>query len=113
MQDLEGNLDLGAPVVCAGYDLEAGLMRENTARMAREDSGCTLEYEDELEDAIAPATSPRVHQPPPAPIGPTTPLTGDAKKKEQKQCRDCAKRKAGTIASLNSTTPPAPTQPVW
>jgi hypothetical protein len=43
------------------------------------------------------------------PIDLTTPLTGKAKKKDKKRCRDRTKRKADTLESLNSTTPPAPT----
>ncbi|KAJ7750766.1 hypothetical protein B0H14DRAFT_3513344 [Mycena olivaceomarginata] len=109
MQGLDENLDLGAPIICAGFDLEAALLRENAARMAREDSGCILEDEEEIEDALPQSASPRVHQPSTAPIGITAPLTGTAKKNDQKRCRDREKRKAATVASLNSTTPPAPT----
>jgi hypothetical protein len=103
------NIDLGAPIICAGFDLKAALLHENAARMAREDSGCILEDEEEIEDALLQSASPRVHQPSTAPIGITAPLTGTAKKKDQKQRRDREKRKTDTVASLNSTTPPAPT----
>jgi hypothetical protein len=75
------NLDLGAPIFCVSFDLETALLRENAARMAREDSGCTLD-EEEIEDALPQSASSRVHQPPTAPVG-TTPLTGKKKKKDQ------------------------------
>jgi hypothetical protein len=103
------NIDLGAPIICAGFDLEAALLRENAARMAREDSGCILEDEEEIEDALPQSASPHVHQLSTAPIGITAPLTGTAKKKDQKRRHDREKRKTDTVASLNSTTPPAPT----
>ncbi|KAJ7820008.1 hypothetical protein B0H14DRAFT_3472643 [Mycena olivaceomarginata] len=106
---LSENHELGAPIICAGYTLEVGLERENAARMACEDSGSTSDEEDELEDAVPAADSSRTDQPPTLPIGPTAALTGKAKKKDQKRRRDRAKRKADTLASLNSTTPPLPT----
>jgi hypothetical protein len=45
-------LDLGEPILCAGYDLAEGLRRENAARMAREDGiGCSDDDELEIEEA--------------------------------------------------------------
>ncbi|KAJ7691677.1 hypothetical protein B0H14DRAFT_3531788 [Mycena olivaceomarginata] len=49
---------------------------------------------------------------PTSPLRPSTsppPLTGKAKKKDKKRRCERAKRKADTLESLNSTTPPAPT----
>ncbi|KAJ7880771.1 hypothetical protein B0H14DRAFT_3434322 [Mycena olivaceomarginata] len=106
---LSENHELGAPIICAGYNLEVGLEHENAARMACEDSGSTSDEEVELEDAVPAADSSRTNQPPTLPIGPTAALTGKAKKKDQKRRRDRAKRKADTLVSLNSTTPPLPT----
>ncbi|KAJ7881318.1 hypothetical protein B0H14DRAFT_2565892 [Mycena olivaceomarginata] len=83
--------DLGPPIVCSGYNLEAGLQHENTAQMACEDSGSTSEDKDELEDAIPTANSSHTDQRSTVLIGPTAALTGTAKKKEQ------------------NTTPPLPT----
>lgn len=101
--------DLGAPIVCAEYDLEECLLREYTAQMAREDRGPTSDDEDELEEAPLLTASHNVHQQPTAPTGPASALTGLAKKKERNRRRQRAMRKDATLASLESTTPPAPT----
>ncbi|KAJ7716644.1 hypothetical protein B0H14DRAFT_2643817 [Mycena olivaceomarginata] len=77
--------------------------------MAHEDCCCTSEDEDEVEDTTLPVVSSRAYQLPTAPIGSSPALTGTAKKKEQKQHHDHAKRKATTLASLSSTALPAPT----
>jgi hypothetical protein len=103
--------NLGAPIVCAEYDLEEALIRANAARMAREDSGSVSDDDQELEDATpltaSPSTSPSKNQQPTPP--PPMALGRLAKKKEDKRRKQRGKRKMAALASLSSTTPPAPT----
>ncbi|KAJ7862388.1 hypothetical protein B0H14DRAFT_3444764 [Mycena olivaceomarginata] len=110
MDGLEA-FDLDEPIICADYDLEEALKRENDARLAREASGMASEEDDlEVEEATSlnaySAKKPAPPQEPTAAASP--PLTGKEKKKQQKRTRDRAKRKATTIASLSSPLPPLP-----
>jgi hypothetical protein len=102
---------LGAPIICHSYDLQEALRLENQARMAREDSGMYDEEEFEVEDPSEPAST-DLPRPSPTLAEPAVGLTGLAKKKQNKKLRDRAKRKADTVASLNSITPPTPTPQV-
>jgi hypothetical protein len=74
--------NIGQPIICAQFDLEQALLRENAARMAREDHGSTSDDEDELEEATPLATSRNI-SPPPAAHATPPPLTGNAKKKQK------------------------------
>ncbi|KAJ7321808.1 hypothetical protein DFH08DRAFT_1085708 [Mycena albidolilacea] len=99
---------LGTPIVCHGYDLQEALKLGNDARMALEDSGAYDDEEFKVEEAIEPASTdlPTILA---TLAKPAAGLTGLAKKMEDKRRRDRAKRKATTVASLNSITPPTPT----
>ncbi|KAJ7358145.1 hypothetical protein DFH08DRAFT_953331 [Mycena albidolilacea] len=79
--------------------------------MAREDGGVYDDEEFEVEETTEP-TSTDLPTPSLTLAKPATGLTGLAKKKENKKRRDRAKRKADTVASLNSVTPPTPTPQV-
>jgi hypothetical protein len=102
---------LGTPIVCHGYDLQEALRLENDARMAREDGGVYDDKEFEVEETTEP-TSTDLPTPSPTLAKPAAGLTGLAKKMENKKRWDRAKRKADTVASLNSVTPPTPTPQV-
>ncbi|KAJ7873818.1 hypothetical protein B0H14DRAFT_2569506 [Mycena olivaceomarginata] len=109
MDELEG-FDLGEPIICEEYDLEEALKRENEARLAREASGAVSE-EDELEVEEATGLNARREKPAPPPqptAAASQPLTGREKKKQQNRARQRAKRKADTVASLSSISPPLP-----
>ncbi|KAJ7742090.1 hypothetical protein B0H14DRAFT_3515169 [Mycena olivaceomarginata] len=96
---LSENHELGAPIVCAGYDLEAGLQHGNTARMACKDSSSASDNEVELKDPTPPAASSHAHQLPTGPMGPTTALAGTAKKKK--------KTRSDAMIALTGKLPPS------
>ncbi|KAJ7355486.1 hypothetical protein DFH08DRAFT_803495 [Mycena albidolilacea] len=102
-------LDIGDPVICAGYDLEDRLCRENTTCMACEDGLApdNDDYDIEVEAATSQPLQTATQQPETPPDA--TALTREQKKKNIKSARNHAKRRTTTVEALNSTTALVPT----
>ncbi|KAJ7615465.1 hypothetical protein FB45DRAFT_873539 [Roridomyces roridus] len=107
---MEDNPDFGPPIVCQHFDLQAGLIRENAERIAREDQGLHPdEDEHELELPTPPSNSPT----------PTSILTASSptlsrvqKKKLKKREHEHKKRQADARLADDDPLPPTPTPSV-
>ncbi|KAJ7604072.1 hypothetical protein FB45DRAFT_881005 [Roridomyces roridus] len=100
---------LGPPIVCQQYDLREALLRENEARIQREDSGVVPEGEEaDLEYPPHLASVPKTpFVPPPPPTKPARP-SASARSNSKKRDKARSKRQQAACAAEAAIDPPAP-----